>query len=69
MPEPAPTPVDDEFTALLPSGTGTLVVWSKCDRLTEGEDGTIHNVGEVRNDLIKWIARTYRSFIDGGTPD
>lgn len=66
MPEPAPTPVDKEFTGLLPADTGTLVVWSKCDRLTEGEDGTIHNVGEVRNELMKWIARTYRSFIDGG---
>jgi hypothetical protein len=67
MPEPAPMPVDDEFRVLLPKGSGTLVVWSKCDRLTEGEDGTIHNVGEVRNELVKWIARTYRWFIDGGS--
>jgi hypothetical protein len=66
MPEPSATPIDDEFKSLLPQGTGTLVIWSKCDRLTEGEDGTIHNVGEVRNDLIKWIARTYRYYIDGG---
>jgi hypothetical protein len=66
MPDPIATPMDDEFKPLLPKSTGTLVVWSKCDRLTEGEDGTIHNVGDVRNDLIKWIARTYRSFIDGG---
>lgn len=66
MPEPDEAAIDVEFAGLLPKGTGTLVVWSKCDRLTEGEDGTIHNVGDVRNDLIKWIARTYRSFLNGG---
>lgn len=34
MPEPAATPVDSEFASLLPKRTGTLVVWSNCDRLT-----------------------------------
>ena len=33
---PAPDPVPESLARLLPSGTGTLVVWSKVDRLEEG---------------------------------
>ena len=48
------------------SGSGTLVVWSKCDRLVQGEDGTVHDFSSVRDQLRTWISRTYRYFIDGG---
>jgi hypothetical protein len=46
--------------------TGTLVVWSKCDRLTQGEDGTVNDLGTVRQELLQWLSRTYRHFLDGG---
>jgi hypothetical protein len=43
-----------------------LVVWSKCDRLTQGEDGTVNDLKTVRDELLNWLSRTYRHFIDGG---
>lgn len=45
--------------------TGTLVVWSKVDRLVQGgRYGT--SVNERMQDLTKFLARAYREFIDKG---
>jgi hypothetical protein len=66
MPEPAPAKIPQQFADMLGAGTGTLVVWSKCDRLTEGEDGTVNDLKSVKDELINWLSRTYRYFIDGG---
>jgi hypothetical protein len=66
MPKPERREVPKEFADMMPEGTGTLVVWSKCDRLVQGEDGTVHDLNEVRSELVEWISRTYRYFLDGG---
>lgn len=66
MPRPAAKPIPKEFAHMMGGGSGTLVVWSKCDRLVQGEDGTVHDFSSVRDQLRTWISRTYRYFIDGG---
>lgn len=66
MPAPETAEIPDEFKDMMGPGTGTLVVWSKCDRLTQGEDGTVHDLKSVRDDLFDWLSRTYRQFLDGG---
>lgn len=66
MPQPVAAQVPHQFVDMLPSGAGTLVVWSKCDRLTQGDDGTVNDLASVRDELLNWISRTYRYFIDGG---
>jgi Histidine kinase-, DNA gyrase B-, and HSP90-like ATPase len=59
-----------EFAALTeqkgkPFNSGTLVVWSKIDRL---EDGGRYGQGnqERLQELIRFLARAYRRFIDNG---
>lgn len=66
MPAPEAAEIPPEFADMMGSGTGTLVVWSKCDRLTQGEDGTVHDLKSVRDELLDWLSRTYRQFLDGG---
>ena len=66
MPHPSPAKIPQQFADMAPTGTGTLVVWSKCDRLTQGEDGTVNDLKSVRDELLNWLSRTYRHFIDGG---
>lgn len=66
MPEPTPKAIPPQFADMAPAGTGTLVVWSKCDRLTQGDDGTVNDLKSVKDELMNWLSRTYRHFIDGG---
>lgn len=66
MPNPQPAMIPKQFADMAPTGTGTLVVWSKCDRLTQGEDGTVNDLKSVREELLNWLSRTFRHFIDGG---
>lgn len=66
MPEPESRSIPKHFGDLMGFGTGTLVVWSKCDRLTQGEDGTVNDLNSVREELVNWLSRTYRYFLDGG---
>lgn len=66
MPRPTAKPIPKEFADMMGIGSGTLVVWSKCDRLVQGEDGTVHDFSSVGDQLRTWISRTYRYFIDGG---
>ncbi|MBI4446686.1 MAG: ATP-binding protein [Acidobacteria bacterium] len=66
MPSPELAEVPKQFADMMGPGTGTLVVWSKCDRLTQGEDGTVNNLNTVRMELENWLSRTYRYFIDAG---
>jgi len=66
MPEPESAAIPPQFADMMGPGTGTLVVWSKCDRLTQGEDGTVNDLKSVRDDLLHWLSRTYRQFLDGG---
>lgn len=57
--------VPSELASILPSGTGTLVVWSRVDRL---EDGRLaQNFDELRLDVEeKELSRIFRFFISGG---
>ena len=61
---PAPDPVPETLAPLLPSGTGTLVVWSKVDRLEEGRHA--RNVNQLRVDIEKELSRIFRRFLEGG---
>lgn len=45
---------------------GTLVIWSKTDRLEENESGGGRRADTVRVDLVRYIARTFRKFLDRG---
>jgi histidine kinase/DNA gyrase B/HSP90-like ATPase len=56
--------VPAELSHLLPEGTGTLVLWSKIDRIKAGR--TAANANEVRLDLEKELSRIFRHFIRGG---
>lgn len=66
MPKPQARALPKQFADMMGPGTGTLVVWSKCDRLIQGEDGTVNDLNVVRDELIHWVSRAYRYFLDGG---
>jgi len=61
---PAAHPVIDELKGHLPEGTGTMVVWSRVDRLEEGR--TARDFNELRQEQEKELARIFRYFLDGG---
>ncbi|MCO5996269.1 ATP-binding protein [Actinoallomurus rhizosphaericola] len=61
---PKGTPVPQELDDLLPNGTGTLVVWSKIDRLEEGRHA--EDANKLRIDIEKELSRMFRYFLDGG---
>lgn len=51
-------------SSVMPSSSGTVVVWSRVDRL---EDGRLaQNFDELRLELEKELSRMFRSFIDSG---
>ncbi|WP_027356611.1 ATP-binding protein [Desulfofundulus thermocisternus] len=62
-------PAEYEDLMQYPDGTpfasGTLVIWSKVDRIVDGgRYGT--SIKERIDDLVKFLARAYRKFIDNG---
>jgi DNA topoisomerase VI subunit B len=61
---PAPLELPDDLKCTLPDETGTVVVWSKVDRLEEGRAAKDFN--ELRQELEKELARIFRYFIEGG---
>ena len=61
---PAPDPVPESLARLLPSGTGTVVVWSKVDRLEEGRHA--RDVNQLRVNVEKELSRIFRRFLEGG---
>lgn len=62
--KPSAKPVPADLQDLLPASTGTLVVWSRVDRLEEGRLAEDFNA--LRVELEKELSRIFRSFIDGG---
>jgi len=62
--EPDDLPVPEELVFLQPEGTGTIVLWSKIDRLRTARRAADANA--VRVDLEKELSRIFRDFIDGG---
>ena len=63
--EPVRDLPEDDLKELLPEGSGTLVVWSKVDRLEEGR--LAPNFDELKNDVMKDLSRMFRTFLDQGT--
>lgn len=61
---PAEAEVPEELKDLIPEGSGTLVVWSKVDKLEEGR--VFGTFDELLVDVQKELARIYREFITGG---
>lgn len=64
IPAPDDEPLPAELADLVPEGTGTLVVWSKVDRLEAGRVAADAN--QLRLDLEKELSRIFREFIYGG---
>lgn len=61
---PSTESVPSDLANLLPEDTGTLVVWSKVDRL---EDGRLApNFDQLRLEVEKELSRIFRYFINGG---
>ncbi len=65
IPAPDDGGLPEEFLELM-GNKGTLVVWSKTDRLEENEAGGGRRADTVRVDLVRYIARTFRKFLDRG---
>jgi hypothetical protein len=65
IPAPQPTDLPDGCEDLV-GGKGALVVWSKTDRLEENESGGGRRADTVRTDLVRYLARTFRKFLDKG---
>lgn len=56
--------IPDEFKNLIPEKTGTVVVWSKVDRLEDGRAAP--NFNDLRVEVEKELSRIFRVFIHGG---
>lgn len=61
---PAATPPTEYLQDLLPAGSGTVVVWSRVDRLEEGR--LAQNFNALRLELEAELSRMFRYFIQGG---
>ncbi len=62
--EPDDQPIPEELQDLKPEGTGTIVLWSKIDRLRTARGSA--DVNAARVDLEKELSRIFRNFIGGG---
>lgn len=65
IPPPEETEIPRDCKDLV-GDKGTLVVWSKTDRLEETEAGGGRRADTVKRDLTAYIGRTFRKFIDSG---
>jgi hypothetical protein len=65
IPEPQIAELPEDCR-LLVGDHGTLVVWSKTDKLEENESGGGRRADTVKTDLVRYIARTFRKFLNGG---
>ncbi len=61
---PDNAPIPDDLKHFLPQGTGTVVVWSKVDRLEEGRRAPDANA--LRVEVEKELSRIFRHFLHGG---
>lgn len=61
---PSPEPVPDDLVPLLPRRSGTVVVWSKVDRLEEGRRAP--DAKALRVEVEKELSRMFRYFLRGG---
>jgi hypothetical protein len=61
---PDQSSMPEDVLSLAPKGTGTVVVWSKVDRLDEGRRAP--NADELRLEVERELSRIFRHFIRGG---
>ena len=66
IPEPIPADLPSDCSSLVGSEHGTLVIWSKTDRLAERDGGKARDTSTVETEMVKNTARTFRKFLDGG---
>jgi len=66
IPEPTEVELENEYVDLVGEDRGTLVVWSKTDRLQEKETGGARQADKLKTDLVNYLARTFRKFLDAG---
>jgi hypothetical protein len=66
IPEPVLAKVPADCEDLINKHHGTLVVWSKTDRLAERDSGGARQSSTVETELVNYTARTFRKFLDGG---
>ena len=66
IPAPEPDKLPADCVDLVGEEHGTLVVWSNADRLQERETGGARKATTVENELIAYIGRTFRKFLDAG---
>src|SRR5215475_11109363 len=59
-----PTLIPDDLHELFPSGTGTVVVWSKVYRLEEGQRAPDTNA--LRVEIVEELSRIFRYFLNDG---
>lgn len=64
IPEPSKKPIPSELKNLIPKDSGTIILWSKVDRLEEGRYAVDFN--ELRLSVEKEIARIFRYYLEGG---
>lgn len=62
--EPVAAEIPADLADIAPKGAGTLVVWSKVDRLESGRAAA--NFDELLVDLRQELSRIFRMFLDGG---
>lgn len=60
IPEPIHKNVPEEYSDFFAKKTGTLVVISNCDRISD-------DAMDVNSSIANYLGRTYRKFIEGGT--
>src|SRR5439155_4737240 len=63
VPQASALPADCEG---LVGSRGTLVLWSKTDKLEEKEAGGGRRADTIRTELVRYISRTFRKFLDKG---
>ncbi|WP_425245412.1 ATP-binding protein [Streptomyces sp. NEAU-NA10] len=61
---PDDEPLPSHLLAYFPEGSGTLVLWSKTDRVSDGHGRSTPE--HVRNELNKELSRVFREFLCGG---
>lgn len=66
IPTPQPAGLPADCSDLVGADHGTLVIWSKADRLAERDSGGARQASTVESDLVNYTARTFRKFLDGG---
>lgn len=66
IPVPKPAKLPEDCANLVGEEHGTLVVWSKTDRLAERDSGGARQATTVESELMNYTARTFRKFLDGG---